>query len=302
MQNTTLYDAVIIGGSNAGSSAAMSLARALKHVLIIDSGLPCNRQTPHSHNFITHDGWRPAEMHEIAKSEVLSYDTVQWLQGIVSGVTGSNNNFEVVVEGQNCTVRAKKLLFATGIKDLMLNIPGFAECWGISVIHCPYCHGYEYRGKATGILMNNEHAADFARFIQNWTPNLTLFTNGPSALTPVQKELTLSHNICIIETEITSINHTNGQLTQLSLADGSTHLLEALYARVPFEQHCRIPEQMGCKLTDQGYLEVTDQKRTTVPGIFAAGDNTSPMRSVAAAVGAGNLAGAMIAHELINEA
>jgi thioredoxin reductase len=299
--DTLKYDVIIIGGSNAGLSAAMSLGRALKRVLIIDSGLPCNRQTPHSHNFITHDGWRPAEMQEVAKNEVLSYDTVQWLAGTVSGVTGYNQNFEVVVVGQSSAISTKKLLFATGVKDLMPNIPGFAQCWGISVIHCPYCHGYEYRGQATGILMNNEHAADFARFIQNWTTELTLFTNGPSKLTPGQTQAVHNRNIGIIETQITGIDHTNGQLTQLRLADGSMHTLNALYARVPFEQHCLIAEQLGCTLTAEGYIEVTDQKRTTVPGIFAAGDNTSPMRSVAAAVGAGNLAGAMIAHELINE-
>jgi len=301
MDDTLKYDVIIVGGSNAGLSAAMSLGRALKHVLIIDSGLPCNRQTPHSHNFITHDGWRPAEMQEVAKSEVLSYDTVQWLPGTVSTVTGSNNHFNVSVDGHSSTIPTKKLLFATGIKDLMPNIPGLAECWGISVIHCPFCHGYEYRGQVTGILMNDEHAADFARFIQNWTPNLTLFTNGPSKLTPEQKQATLNRNISIVETEITGVDHTGGQLTQLRLADGSTYALNALYARVPFEQHSRIPEQLGCKLTEQGYIEVTDQKRTTIPGIFAAGDNTTPMRSVAAAVGAGNLAGAMIAHELISE-
>jgi thioredoxin reductase len=302
METPTQYDVVIIGGSNAGLSAAMSLGRALKNVLIIDNGMPCNRQTPHSHNFITHDGWRPAEIQEVAKSEVLRYDTVQWLSGSVSAVTGSNRNFEVMVDGNNCTIKAKKLLFATGVKDLMPDISGFAECWGISVIHCPYCHGYEYRGKATGIMMNNEHAADFAKFIQNWTPNLTLFTNGPSVLTPEQTQVTLSRNISVIETEISGVDHHNGYLTQISLADGNTRALDALYAKLPFEQHCRLPEQLGCGLTDQGYLVVTDQKRTTVPGIFAAGDNTSPMRSVAAAVGAGNLAGAMIAHELINEA
>ncbi len=296
------YDAVIIGGSNAGLSAAMSLGRALKRVLIIDSGLPCNRQTPHSHNFITHDGWRPAEIHGVAKTEVLNYDTVQWLSDTVSAVTGSNNQFEVTVDRQSNIIKAKKLLFATGIKDLMPNIPGFAECWGISVIHCPYCHGYEYRGQTTGIMMNDEHAADFARFIQNWTPDLTLFTNGPSKLTPEQTHATLNRNIRVIENSITGIDQSGGQITQIRLADGRVHFLDALYARVPFEQHCRIPEQLGCKLTEQGYIEVTDQKRTTVPGVFAAGDNTSPMRSVAAAVGAGNLAGAMMAHELINEA
>jgi thioredoxin reductase len=301
MDTSNQYDVVIIGGSNAGLSAAMSLARALKRVMIIDSGLPCNRQTPHSHNFMTHDGWRPAEIQEVAKNEVLSYDTVTWLAGTVSMVAGSNCNFEVLVEGQNSTISARKLLFATGVKDLMPNIKGFADCWGISVIHCPYCHGYEYRGKVTGIMMNNEHAADFAKFIQNWTPNLTLFTNGTSVLTPEQTQATLNRNIRIIETEIAGVNHYNGHLTALQLADGSVFSLDALYARLPFKQHCHIPEQQGCSLTDDGYLEVTEQKRTTVPGIFAAGDNTSPMRSVAAAVGAGNLAGAMIAHELINE-
>lgn len=300
--NTNLpYDVIIIGGSNAGLSAAMSLGRALKRVLIIDSGLPCNRQTPHSHNFITHDSWRPAEILEVAKNEVLNYNTVQWRSGTVTDVNGTNNNFKVQVSGQPDAINAKKLLFATGIKDLMPDIPGFADCWGISIIHCPYCHGYEYRGQVTGILMNDEHAPDFARFIQNWTPHLTLFINGKSKLTPEQTQAVLARNINVVETEIIGVDHADGILKQIRFADGSTQALNALYARLPFEQHCSIPQNLGCRLTEQGYLEITDQKRTTIPGIFAAGDNTSPMRSVAAAVGAGNMAGAMIAHELINE-
>ncbi|QJD97137.1 NAD(P)/FAD-dependent oxidoreductase [Mucilaginibacter robiniae] len=301
MENQTNFDAIIIGGSSAGLSAGMALGRALKKVLIIDSGLPCNRQTPHSHNFITHDGWKPSEIMEVAKNELLAYDTVMFSPGLVTEVTDNNGNFKVTVANQSIQYIAKKMLFATGVKDIMPNIPGFADCWGISVIHCPYCHGYEYRGKKTGILMNSELAADFAKFIRNWTPDLTLFTNGKAKLTPEQQEQTLKRNIQIVEKTISSLQHENGHLKSINFTDGTVHLLDALYGRQPFEQHCSIPEHLGCTMTEQGYIQVDEFKKTSVAGIYAAGDNTTPFRSVAAAVAAGNLAGAMINHEIINE-
>src|SRR5687767_10565291 len=131
------FDVIIIGGSYAGLSAAMALGRALRNVLIIDSGKPCNRQTPHSHNFITQDGKTPAEIATLAKQQVEKYDTVTFFSGLATDGAKTENGFQIQT-GSGETFRAKKLIFATGVKDVMPTIEGYAECWGISVLHCPY--------------------------------------------------------------------------------------------------------------------------------------------------------------------
>ncbi|MDO7742673.1 MAG: NAD(P)/FAD-dependent oxidoreductase, partial [Pedobacter sp.] len=163
-KENTKFDVVIIGGSYAGLSAAMALGRALRNVLVIDSGKPCNAQTPHSHNFITQDGETPAAIAAKAKEQVMQYPSVQFLNDIAVAVSGENSNFSVSTSA-GLNIHAKKILFATGVKDIMPAIEGFAACWGISVIHCPYCYGYEYKSQPTGILMNGDMAIDMAELI-----------------------------------------------------------------------------------------------------------------------------------------
>lgn len=294
------FDVIIIGGSYAGLSAAMALGRALRNVLIIDSGLPCNRQTPHSHNFITYDGEKPAVISRKAREQVLQYETVQFLQELVVTGQKTEHGFEINTDSGR-VFHAKKLVFATGITDIMPVIPGFAECWGISVIHCPYCHGYEYRHEETGILANGDMAFEFCKLISQWTRKLTVFTHGISTLTPKQVEHLANHEIRIVETEIDRLVHHDGKMEEIIFKNGFVAPLTALYARIPFIQHSDIPVQLACELTEQGYIKVDVLQRTTVPGVFACGDNTSPMRSVANAVATGNMAGAAVNKELIEE-
>src|SRR5690606_19696546 len=168
MTENKVFDVIIIGGSYAGLSAALALGRSLRHVLIIDSGAPCNRQTPHSHNFLTHDGEPPARIATQARDEVLRYDTVRFVQDTATEAVSQEHGFAVTTaSGDRYT--AQKLLFATGVRDLMPDIPGFADCWGISILHCPYCHGYEVRGRTTGVLANGDTGYELAMFINNWT-------------------------------------------------------------------------------------------------------------------------------------
>lgn len=292
------FDVIIIGGSYAGLAAAMSLGRALRKVLIIDSGKPCNRQTPHSHNFLTQDGHTPAEIRSVALKQVLAYPTVRVTDDEVLSVDGENLDFQVTTKGGE-HLRAKKVLFATGILDKMLPIEGFAACWGISVIHCPYCHGYEYHNEPTGLLVPGDMVLERGRFIRNWTKKLYVFTNGDRVINAAHREELQSMKIELIETPIYRIVHHNGHLERIVLSDDSEVVLKALYAHVPFDQHCKLPEQMGCALKDSGHLEVDVFHQTTVSGIYAAGDNTSMFRSVSVAVAAGNMAGGGINHELI---
>lgn len=293
-----ICDILIIGGSYAGLSAAMTLGRALRRVLIVDGGQPCNRQTPYSHNFITQDGSTPAEIANKAREQVLKYPGVNLLNDLVVKVTGTNNNFEARTSG-GLIIKAKKLLFTTGIRDIFPDISGFAECWGISVIHCPYCHGYEYHGQRTGILMHGEPAFEFAKMIRNWTEKLTIFTNGKSDITDVQLALLQGKGVGVDDRTFREIAHSKGKVSKILFENGEEEMVDALYARLPFVQHTDLPENLGCELTEMGHIKTDDWKRTTIPGIYAAGDSTTPMRSVSNAVGTGTTAGAYINLDMV---
>lgn len=300
MTEQKIFDVIIVGGSYAGLSAAMVLGRSLRQTLVIDNGRPCNIQTPHSHNFLTQDGKTPREISTLARQQVEQYETVQFCSDEALSGKQTNNGFEIITRSGKI-YRGRKLIFATGIKDKIPDIPGFAESWGISVIHCPYCHGFEYRGQKTGIMANGEKAFHLASLVNNLTEQLTILTNEKPDFTTEQINKLKKHNIQVLETQIDRIEHNNGYLKNVILKDGTQLQLDALYASVPFSQHSNIPESFGCELTESGYIKVDDFQRTTIPGIFACGDNSTMFRSIAGAVSSANLAGAMVNMELTHE-
>lgn len=300
MTDPTNFDVVIIGGSYSGLAAGMALGRSLRKVLIIDSGKPCNIQTPHSHNFLTQDGKTPHEIASLAKQQVQMYPTINFFNGLAINGEKSENGYKIETQSGE-TFNAKKLIFATGIKDVMANLEGYTECWGISVLHCPYCHGYEVRNQRTGILANGENGFEFSNLISHWTNDLTLFTDGISTLTGEQTTQMESRHIKIVEKEIRKLEHADGMVQNIVFKDGTTSYIKALYARSTFTQHCIIPKTLGCELTDEGYIKIDPIQRTSVPGIFACGDNTTRMRTVANAVSMGTAAGIMVNNELIAE-
>lgn len=182
----------------------------------------------------------------------------------------------------------------------MPDIDGFAGCWGISIIHCPYCHGYEVRNEKTGIIGNGDDGFHYARLISNWTKEIILFTNGKSTLTEEQTEKIKQHNIQIIEFEIGGIEHSNGQIENVIFKDQSKIYVKAVYSRPKFVQHCDIPIALGCQLTEQGLIKADMFQKTTVAGIYACGDSSNG-RAVSVAVSTGTIAGAFSNNELIEE-
>ena len=300
MKTDKLFDVIIVGGSYAGLSSAMSLGRSLRNVLIIDSGKPCNRQTPHSHNFLTHDGKTPQEISRIAKEDVEQYPTVDFYEG--EAVKGEKTDVGfIITTNTGEKFHSRKLILAAGIKDIMPDIKGFSESWGISVIHCPYCHGYEYRNEKTGIIANGDRAVHMASLINNLTKDLTILTSGPAEFDTEQKAKLEKHNISVIEKKVAEVEHQNGQISHIIFEDGRRMDFKAVYAAIPFIQNCDIAEQFGCMLTEHGYIQVDNMQKTNIPGVFACGDSTSMMRSVALAVSSGNLTGAMVNMELVSE-
>ena len=294
------FEVIIIGGSYAGLSTAMTLGRSLRETLVIDAGKPCNRQTPHSHNFLTQDGSTPREIATIAKSQVSKYESIKFYDGLAVSGKKIEKGFEITTSNKDIFI-AKKLVLATGIKDLMPDIKGLSECWGISVVHCPYCHGYEIRNKKTAIIANGEQAFHLSSLVNNLTKEITIITSGTKEFEDSQLEKLKQHNIQIIEKEISAIEHQNGQLEKIIFKDGSIENFECAYASIPFEQNSNIPEELGCKLTEHGHIEVNFMQKTTEEGIFACGDNSSMMRSVSIAVSSGTITGAIVNHELTQE-
>ncbi len=300
MKDSSNFEVIIIGGSYSGLSAGMALGRSLRNVLIIDSGQPCNSQTPHSHNFITQDGKAPKEISTLAKEQVERYETIKFHNGRAIKGLKTGTGFQIETDSGKL-FRAKKLIFATGIKDIVPDIEGFSECWGISAIHCPYCHGYEVKNEVTGILANGDAAIHYSYLVGNLTKDLSIFTNGKASFTSEQMEALKKNSIQINELEIDRFQHNNGQVESILFKNGSEASLKAIYARVPFVQHSDIPESLGCELTDQGFIRVNELQHTNIAGVFACGDNSSFMRSVANAVSTGNFVGAVINKEFCEE-
>ena len=298
--NTTEYEVIIIGGSYSGLSAAMALGRSLRKTLVMDSGKPCNEQTPHSHNFLTQDGKSPKEIAESAQKQVSEYETVHFHKGKAIDAKKSENGFEITTE-KGEKFHSKKLIIATGLVDEVPDIKGFQESWGISLIHCPYCHGYEYKGKKTGIIANGDKAVHISSLVKNLTEDVTILTQGKSNFTEEQMEKLKRNNIQIIEHEISELKHDNGIVESIIFSDQTEMKFEAVYGAFPFHQHSEIPKNLGCEFTEFGHIKTDQFQKTNIPGVFVCGDNSSMMRSVSSAVMTGNLAGAMVNMELVTD-
>ncbi|RZJ29763.1 MAG: NAD(P)/FAD-dependent oxidoreductase [Flavobacterium sp.] len=292
------FDVIIVGGSVAGLSAALALGRSLRNVLVIDAGQPCNRQSPHSHNFLTQDGTSPADLIAIGKKQFEQYQSVSFVEEKVIRAEKRGAIFEVETESGK-RFESTTILLATGLSDISPEIEGFSDCWGISILHCPYCHGYEVRDQQTAILANGEAAYHTGMLIHNWTKNLTILTNGVSELRHIEHERLTNLGVEVIETEIKSIQHSNGSLEKILFVDGSEFSAKALYASIPFTQQSPLAEMLGCKMTQKGHIEVDNLNRTTVEGVYAAGDNTAEHRAISVAAAAGTIAGFCINGDLV---
>ena len=294
-----MFDVIIIGGSYAGLSAALALGRARRSVLVLDGRRPRNRFTPHAHNLLLHDGDAPADLAARARQQVAAYPTIQLLEAqAISAETQPDGTFTVATEAHG-VFEASRLLLATGLRDELPPVPGFAECWGKSVIHCPFCHGYEVADQPTGIWNNGPEVEHQVKMLLNWSRELTVFTNGPATFSPEVHSLLEANRIGLVQTPVTELLHTGGQLTALRLADGRTWPLPVLYARLQWQQASELPAQLGCEITEQVLIRTDASYRTTVPGVYAAGDCAVAPPQLALAIAAGNLAGGALSRELI---
>ena len=236
----------------------------------------------------------------MAIDQVSQYKTIEFYSGLA--IRGAKTEKEFEIETQvGDLFYSKKLILATGVKDEFPGIKGFAECWGISVIHCPYCHGYEVKNEKTGIFGNGDPGFELCRLISNWTKDLTLFTNGRSTLTMEQAGKLKKHNILIVEKGIDGFENANGQIKNIVFNDNSKNPVTAMYARPELVQHSEIPLQLGCELSEQGLVKMDASQKTTIHGVFACGDNSNSSKDIAIAVSSGMIAGAACNKEIIQE-
>lgn len=300
MDEINSYEVIIIGGSYAGLSAAMTLGRSLRNVLIIDANSPCNRAANHAHNLIGFDGDSPEAISENAKQQVLKYHTVTYINAVAVAMSGRENEFEVVTN-TGLNFGAKKVLLTTGVTDIIPDIPGLNECWGKTAVHCPYCHGYEIADFKIGILMHGEVAFEMAKSIRQWSKDLLIFSNGNEDFSAEHLKYFEQKNIPVYRQIISEVKHDNGNITAVTLDDGKTINIEALFVRPGITQQMDIPLQMGCEFDEHGFITIDENKKTNIPGMFAAGDNTTATRTLSTAIAAGTIAGIHINKELTEQ-
>jgi thioredoxin reductase len=297
-----LYDAIIVGGGPGGLSAALTLGRARKRVLLFDSGPRRNAAAIHIHNFVTRDGTPPQEFRDIGRRELLAYPSVELRDARVESITGSRGAFQVDLGME--TVEARRILLCTGMIDEMLPIEGFRELWGSAIFQCPYCHGWEIRDRRWGYLGRAEdagHLLPFALMIRSWTRDVSVFTGGTFELPGESRDALAAAGIRIETAPVARLVARQTELEAVELADGTRIPCDFLFAHPPQSQ-VELVRQLNLALDDAGFVQVDPMRlETSLPGIYAAGDLTTRMQGAVHAAAAGNRAAAMINMELSME-
>lgn len=301
MSSDEKKDVIIIGGSYAGLAAALSLVRSLKQVTIIDEGKPCNNSVNKSHNLIAHDGQSPSSIREKAKKQLFAYPNIDYIQSKATQLIKEEDGRFTVKSENGSSITAKKVLLATGLYDVLPEIENIYACWGKSVFSCPYCDAYEIRNTHIGIIGNGNAAFEMASLIYNWSSNLTIFTNGKLSLTKKQLLILEKRKINIVEHVLIKVVHNKGKLDYLVDDQQHQYPIENVFIKPAVKQHTDIPVSAGCELIKGGLIKVNKFLQTTVPGIYAAGDNCTVYRAIAVAIATGTRAGSFINRKILAE-
>lgn len=294
------HDAIIIGGSFAGLSAAMYIARARRTVSVIDTGLPRNRFALHSHGFLAQDGSEPGAMLATARLQLAAYPTVTFIEGKALKAVRTPHGFSVTVATGEI-IESARLVLAFGISDELPAIPGLAERWGRSVLHCPYCHGFEFSGRSLGVLNLSPRSVHQAALIAEWGPT-TFFLNGGPEADEASLSMLRNRGVTIEPVPVRVLHGEGSQLSAIELVDGRMSRLDALYVGPRTRLNSDIAQQLGCELEEGTFGQVirTDaQKLTTVPGVYAAGDITRSAHNVTWASADGVMAGTAVHQSLV---
>ncbi|WP_339312838.1 NAD(P)/FAD-dependent oxidoreductase [Paenibacillus sp. FSL k6-2145] len=292
-----LLDVLIIGGGPAGLNAALVLGRARKNVVVIDDETPRNWVTRETHGFVTRDGASPREFRKAAKEQIVAYPSVQFASDTATAITGSDGDF-VVKTTQGASYHTKKILFAVGKKDLPLDINGLTEVYGKSAFVCPYCDGWELRDQSLVIIVSGDKALHMAKVISGWTERYTICTNGSDSLTDEQREELKQHHVTVFDAPIQSINSEEGMVQQVVLNDGTAIPCTGVFFQPKLFTGSELPKAIGCEITESGTVIVDASGKTSVAGVYSAGDAASEMYQAITAASLGALSAVSINNEL----
>ncbi|WP_406129390.1 NAD(P)/FAD-dependent oxidoreductase [Streptomyces sp. NBC_00989] len=303
--HTGTYEVVVIGGGAAGLSAALVLGRARRRTLVIDAGEPRNTPAAHMQGYLSRDGMSPAEFLALGREEIARYgvDLVRDRAVDVTKSEGGSAGFAVALAGGE-TVHARRLVIATGLKDELPAVPGVAERFGRDVIHCPYCHGWEVRDQAFGVLATTAMSVHQALMVSQWSKDVTLFlhTVAESELTDDDLRRLTAAGVAVVPGEVTDLVVEDDRLTGIRLTDGVTHPREALFVAPRAIPQTGLLEKLGAELRETpfgAYPVVDPTGLTTVPGVWAVGNAMGFAEQVVNAASAGYRAGATINGELL---
>jgi thioredoxin reductase len=281
------FDVAIVGGSFAGLSAALPLARARRRVAVFDSGLRRNRFAATSHGLLAQDGRAPEAILADARGQLAAYPTVRWFDDAVTAVSGTLDDF--AVQSGNATQHARRIILAMGVADALPAIPGLAERWGRTVFHCPYCHGYELQQGRIGVIATRPVSLHQAQLLSEWG-SVTFFLNGALSLGEDEGQMLAARGVTVDATPIVGIVDE----ARVVLADGRGESFAGLFTASHTAPASPLAAQLGCE-HEEGllgpFVRTDAMKTTSVPGVFACGDLARAAGSVALAVGDGALAG-----------
>jgi len=299
--HTGTYEVVVIGGGAAGLSAALVLGRARRRTLVIDAGEPRNAPAAHMQGYLSRDGMSPAEFLALGREEIARYG-VDLVRDRAVDVTKGEDFAVALASGE--TVHARRLVIATGLKDELPTVPGVAERFGRDVIHCPYCHGWEVRDQAFGVLATTPMSVHQALIVSQWSKDVTLFlhTVAESELTADDLRRLAAAGVDVVPGEVAELVVDDDRLTGARLTDGTTHPREAVFVAPRAIPQTGLLEKLGAELQETpfgAYPVVDPTGLTTVPGVWAVGNAMGFAEQVVNAASAGYRAGATINGELL---
>ena len=290
------YDVVVIGGGAAGLSAALVLGRARRRVAVVDAGSPRNAPAAHMHGFLSRDGMPPAELLAAGRAEVAGYG-VELVDGSVESVAAG---FAVrLADGR--VLRARRLVVATGSRDELPDIPGVRERWGRDLLHCPYCHGWEVRDEPLGVLGTTAASVDHALLVRQWSDDVVFFADA-YPLTPAEHDVLEARGVRVVRERVARLVVDDGRLTGVELAGGRVVPRAAVFVRPVNVAHSGgLLAGLGCDVDDAGFAVVDASGRTSVAGVWAAGNAVDPRAQVITAAGAGSAAAIAVNADLVRE-
>jgi thioredoxin reductase len=296
------WEVIVIGGGPAGLSAALTLGRCRRRVLICDAGRYRNRASKHMHCFLTRDGTPPKEFLQTAREQLRPYEGVELRSTTVTAVEKLDDGFDVVLD-DGTRARCRKLLLATGVIDELPKLEGIDRFYGVSVHHCPYCDGWEWRDRRIGAYGNGDKGAGLALMLRQWSADVALFTDDGDELTREYRERLARFDVAVHAQRIARLDGDDeGHLQRVVLESGRVIERDALFFNTGQHQRSALAEKLGCEFTERGGVQTHEHEvATCVPGLYVAGDASRDVQLVVVAVAEGTKAGFVINRALLAE-